>query len=123
MYSEKVLEHFRNPRNQGKIDNPDGVGYVGNEICGDTMKVYIKVEDDIVKDIKFETLGCAAAIASSSAFTEIVKNKTIEDALKITQNDVVKELGGLPEQKIHCSLLAQEAFEEAVEDYTRKKCV
>lgn len=117
MYTEQVLQHFKNPRNQGMIENADGVGSVGNEVCGDTMRVYIKVENDIIKDIKFETLGCAAAISSSSVYTELVKGKTIEEALKVSDDDVVKALGGLPEHKLHCSLLAGEAFKKAVEDY------
>lgn len=120
MYTEKVLQYFKNPRNQGKIEDADGVGSVGNKVCGDTMTIYIKVDDNKISDIKFETLGCAAAISSSSAFTELVKGKTIEEALKISGDDVVKELGGLPEHKIHCSLLAEDAFKEAVSDYTNK---
>jgi len=120
MYSNKVLENFRNPKNQGKIESPDGVGLVGNEICGDTMKIYIKVKDNIIDDIKFETLGCAAAIASSSVFTEMVKGKTSEEALSITDNDVMQELSGLPDHKIHCSLLATGAFKKAVENYENK---
>lgn len=120
MYNEKVLDHFRNPRNQGSIENADGAGAVGNETCGDTMKIYIKVKNDTVDDVKFETLGCAAAISSSSVYTELVKGKTIEEALKITDDDVVRELGGLPEHKLHCSLLAERAFKEAVDDYTKR---
>jgi len=120
MYTEKVLEHFRNPKNQGKIENADGFGYVGNEQCGDTMCIYIKVDNNVISDIKFETLGCAAAISSSSAFTELVKGKKIEDALKVSEDDVVKALGGLPEHKLHCSLLAEKAFKNAVDDYRQK---
>jgi len=115
-YSEKVFEHFRNPQNMGKIENADGVGTVGNPVCGDLMKLYIKVEDQIIKDIKFQTLGCGAAIATSSILTTLVKGKKIEDALKIGNKDVTKALGGLPKEKLHCSLLAADALKEAVGD-------
>jgi len=121
MYSDIVLKHFHNPKNLGKIEDADGVGNVGNEICGDTMTIYIKIKDDIIEDIKYETLGCAAAIASSSAFTEMVKGKKIEDALKVNSDDVIKSLGGLPEQKIHCSMMAEEALGKAVDDYKLKR--
>lgn len=120
MYSDIVLEHFRNPKNLGRIEDADGVGSVGNEVCGDTMTIYIKIKDNIIEDIKFETLGCAAAIASSSAFTEIVKGKKIEDALKINSDDVVKALGGLPEHKTHCSMMAEEALRVAVNNFREK---
>ncbi len=120
-YSKKVIEHFNNPRNMGEIKDPDGVGKVGNPICGDVMKVFIKVKDNKIADIKFKTLGCAAAIASSSMLTELAKGKTIKEALKITRMDIVKALGGLPEPKIHCSVLAQDALREAIKDYLSKK--
>ncbi|TRZ78083.1 iron-sulfur cluster assembly scaffold protein [bacterium] len=120
MYSDIVLKHFHNPKNLGKIENADGVGNVGNEICGDTITLYIKVKDDVIEDVKFETLGCAAAIASSSAFTEMVKGKKIEDALKVTSDDVIKALGGLPEYKTHCSMMAEEALSIAIKSYREK---
>jgi nitrogen fixation NifU-like protein len=125
MYSEKVIEHFRNPHNYGKIKNPDGVGKVGNILCGDVMHLYIKVsrrgEKEIISDIKFETYGCAAAIATSSVITDLVKGKTIEQAMKISNRDIIKELGTLPPIKIHCSLLATDALKEAIYDYLKKK--
>jgi nitrogen fixation protein NifU and related proteins len=121
MYTEKVLLHFQNPHNQGVIENADGVGQVGNPVCGDIMKIYLKLEDsDLPKeqrkivDVKFETLGCGAAIASSSILTDIVKDKTVDEAGKITKQKVVDELGGLPHQKIHCSLLAVDALQKAI---------
>jgi len=117
IYSEKVIEHFRNPHNYGKIEKPDGIGKVGNLKCGDVMHLYIKVEKDVIKDIRFETFGCAAAIATSSVVTDLVKGKTIKQALKIDNNAVVKSLGGLPLIKIHCSLLAIDALQEAIYDY------
>ena len=113
-YSKKVLEHFKNPHNQGVIKNADAVGKVGNPTCGDVMKIYIKVKDNKIKDIKFETLGCAAAIAVSSALTDMVKGKTISQALKVTKDKIVKDLGGLPPIKIHCSMLGVEALHEAI---------
>lgn len=121
MYSEKVLEHFRNPRNMGRIENADGIGKVGNPVCGDVMYIYIKVEDDKIVDCKFETFGCAAAIATSSMVTEMVKGKTIEEALKITNRQVAEALDGLPPVKYHCSLLAEEGIKAAIEDYLKKK--
>ena len=121
MYSEKVLEHFRNPRNMGRIENADGIGKVGNPICGDVMYIYIKVEDDKIVDCKFETFGCAAAIATSSMVTEMVKGKTLEEALKITNKEVTEALDGLPPIKYHCSVLAEEGIKAAIEDYLRKK--
>jgi len=121
MYSKKVLDHFKNPRNQGIIKKPDGIGQVGNPICGDIMKIYIKVKDDVIEDIKFETLGCGAAIATSSMLTEMVKGKTFDDALKIKKLDIANELGGLPEAKLHCSVLAHDGLKEAVEDYRKRK--
>jgi len=120
-YSEKVMDHFRNPRNVGRIENPDGVGKVGNPICGDVMAIYIKVEGDVITDIKFETFGCGAAIATSSMVTELVKGKTIEEALKITNKTVADALDGLPPIKMHCSLLAEEGLRAAIEDYKKKK--
>ncbi|AER66253.1 FeS cluster assembly scaffold protein NifU [Thermovirga lienii DSM 17291] len=121
MYSEKVMELFMHPKNAGKIEDADGIGQVGNPQCGDIMKIYIKVENDVITDIKFETFGCASAIASSSMVTEMVKGKTLDEALKITNKDVLEELGGLPPQKIHCSLLAEEGIKAAIEDYRRRK--
>src|SRR4030042_4675958 len=121
MYTEKVLDHFRNPRNMGKMENPDGVGKVGNPQCGDVMAIYIKVKDEKIFDIKFQTFGCTAAIASSSIATELVKGKTLNEALKLTRNDVANELGGLPAIKMHCSLLATDALKAAIEDYRKKK--
>jgi len=119
-YSEKVIEHFRSPHNYGKIENPDGIGKVGNVVCGDVMFLYIKVEKDAIKDIKFETLGCAAAIATSSVVTDLAKGKTIKQALKLDNSAVIKSLGGLPLIKIHCSLLAVDALQEAIYDYLSK---
>jgi len=119
-YSEKVLDYFRNPRNMGKIDDADGIGKVGNPVCGDVMWIYIKVKDNIITDCKFETFGCVAAIATSSVLTELTKGKTLEDALKITNKDVANELEGLPPIKMHCSLLAEEGLKSAVEDYRKK---
>jgi len=121
MYSSKVLDHFQNPRNQGKIKNPDGVGQVGNPVCGDIMKVYIKVENNKISDIKFETLGCGAAIATSSMITELARGKTLGQAGKISREDIAKELGGLPLVKMHCSNLAADALQKAIEDYKNKK--
>ncbi len=122
MYTEKVMEHFNNPRNVGEIDNADGVGEVGNMKCGDIMRIYISVnDDDIIEDIKFRTFGCGAAIATSSAVTEMVKGKTIEEALKITNQQVAEELGGLPPAKMHCSNLAADALHKAIEDLHNKR--
>ncbi len=121
MYSEKVMEHFKNPRNAGEIKDADGVGTVGNPVCGDMMTIYIKVKDDRIEDIKFKTFGCAAAIATSSMITELAKGKTIEEAEKITRDDVAKELDGLPPVKIHCSNLAADALKAAIEDYREKR--
>jgi nitrogen fixation NifU-like protein len=120
-YSEKVMDHFRNPRNVGEIENPDGVGRVGNPICGDVMEMYIKVNGDIITDAKFKTFGCGAAIATSSMATELVIGKTIEDAQKITNKVVAEALDGLPAIKMHCSNLAEEALEAAINDYKSKK--
>jgi nitrogen fixation NifU-like protein len=121
MYTEKVKDHFLNPRNVGEIKNPDGFGKVGNPGCGDVMAIYIKVKDEKIVDIKFKTFGCAAALATSSVLTEMVKGKTIDEALKITRDDVANELGGLPAIKMHCSNLAADALREAIKDYRNKK--
>lgn len=120
MYNDKVIEHFSNPRNVGEIENADGVGLVGSEACGDIMKLFIKVEDGVIVDAKFKTFGCGAAIASSSVATEMIKGKTIEEALKLTNKQVIEELGGLPPVKIHCSVLAEEAIHTALLDYQKK---
>ena len=119
MYSEKVLDHFANPRNVGEIQQADGVGTVGNAKCGDIMQIYLKVEDNIIKDVKFKTFGCGAAIATSSMATEMVKGKTIEEALQLTNKAVAEALDGLPGPKVHCSLLAEEAIHAAIEDYQK----
>jgi len=121
MYSPRVLEHFKNPRNYGRIEDADGIGKVGNPICGDVMYIYIKVKDNRIVDIKFETFGCVAAIATSSMVTELVKGKTIEEALKITNKTVADALDGLPPIKMHCSLLAEQGIKAALEDYLKKK--
>ncbi|MCL7388193.1 MAG: Fe-S cluster assembly scaffold protein NifU [Thaumarchaeota archaeon] len=121
MYSEKVMEHFRNPRNMGEIKDADGVGTVGNPVCGDMMTIYIKVKDNRIEDIKFKTFGCGAAIATSSMITELAKGKTLEEALKITRKDVADALEGLPPVKMHCSNLAADALKAAIEDYYRKQ--
>lgn len=121
MYSEKVMEHFQNPRNVGEIEDADGVGTEGNPTCGDLMTIYIKVEDNIITDIKFKTFGCGAAIATSSMITEMAVGKTIEEALKITRNDVADELEGLPPVKMHCSNLAADALKAAIADYKMKQ--
>jgi len=121
LYSKKVMEHFRNPRNVGEIENPDGVGRVGNPVCGDVMEIYIKVKDDKIVDAKFKTFGCGAAIATSSMVTEMVKGKKIEEALKISNKAVAQALGGLPPVKMHCSVLAEDALKAAIEDYLNKK--
>lgn len=121
MYGPKVMEHFTHPRNVGEIENPDGVGEVGNPTCGDMMRITIRVEDGIIKDIKFKTFGCGAAIATSSMVTELVKGKTLEEAEKVTNKDVAEELGGLPKVKMHCSVLAEEGIKAAIEDYRKKR--
>ncbi|TCO79067.1 Fe-S cluster assembly scaffold protein NifU [Marinisporobacter balticus] len=120
MYSEKVMDHFTNPRNVGEIENADGVGQVGNAKCGDIMKIYLKVENDIIEDVKFKTFGCGSAIASSSIATEMIKGKSIQDALALTNKAVVEALGGLPAPKIHCSILAEQAVKSALLDYAQK---
>ena len=121
MYSEKVMEHCRNPRNVGVIEDADGRGKVGNPVCGDIMEMFIKVQDDRIVDIKFRTFGCGAAIATSSITTELVKGKTIAEALELTNRAVAESLGGLPPQKMHCSNLAADALHEAIKDYLRRK--
>ncbi len=120
MYSEKVMDHFENPRNVGELENADGVGTVGNAKCGDIMRMYIQVEDGIITDVRFKTFGCGAAIATSSMATEMVKGKTIDEALELTNQAVAEALGGLPPVKMHCSLLAEEAIKAAIEDYKAK---
>ena len=121
MYSEKVMDHFRNPRNVGEIPDADGTGTVGNPVCGDMMTVYIRVKDNKIEDIKFKTFGCGAAVATSSMVTELAKGKTLEDAMRITRADVAEHLGGLPPIKMHCSNLAADALHSAIEDYLKKK--
>jgi len=121
MYTEKVMEHFRNPRNMGEIPNADGVGTVGNPVCGDLMTIYIKVNDNRIEDIKFKTFGCGAAIATSSMITELARGKTLEEALKISRGDVADSLGGLPPIKMHCSNLAADGLHAAIQDYLKKK--
>ena len=120
LYSEKVMDHFQNPRNVGKMEDADGIGEVGNAKCGDIMKMYIKVEDDIITDVKFNTFGCGSAIASSSMATEMIKGKPVAEALELTNKAVVEALDGLPAQKVHCSVLAEEAIKAAIEDYYSK---
>ncbi len=120
IYTDKVLDYFRNPRNMGKMEDADGIGKVGNKVCGDVMWIYIKVKDNRIVDCKFETFGCVAAIATSSVLTELVKGKTIEEALKVNNKDVANELGGLPPIKMHCSLLAEQGLKSAVADYRQK---
>ena len=121
LYSEKVMDHFRNPRNVGVIEDADGVGEVGNAKCGDIMKIYLKIENDIIADVKFETFGCGSAIASSSMATELIKGKPVSDALTLTNKAVVEALDGLPLHKLHCSVLAEEAIKKALQDYYEKK--
>ena len=120
MYTKKTLQHFNNPHNYGKIENPDGVGKVGNIVCGDVMWLYIKIEKNKIKTIKFETFGCVAALSTSSVITDLAKGKTISEALEISKDEIVKSLGGLPPIKIHCSVLAVDALTEAVYDYLSK---
>ena len=117
LYSEKVMDHFRNPRNVGVIENADGVGEVGNAKCGDIMKIYLKIEDGIIADVKFETFGCGSAIASSSMATDLIKGKPVSEALSLTNKAVVEALDGLPAHKVHCSVLAEEAIKKALQDY------
>ncbi len=120
-YSDKVIEHFTNPRNVGVVENPDGLGKVGNPICGDVMELTIAVTDDVIQDAKFRTFGCAAAIATSSILTEMVKGKTIDEALKISNGAVVQALGGLPSKKRHCSVLAEEALQSAIANFYERR--
>ncbi len=120
LYSEKVMDHFRNPRNVGTIENADGVGEVGNARCGDIMKIYLKIDDGIIADVKFETFGCGSAIASSSMATELIKGKPVSEAMALTNKAVAEALDGLPDYKMHCSVLAEEAIKNALEDYYSK---
>lgn len=121
LYSEKVMDHFRNPRNVGVIENADGIGEVGNAKCGDIMKMYLKIENDVIVDVKFETFGCGSAIASSSMATEMIKGKPVDEAMKLTNKAVAEALDGLPAHKLHCSVLAEEAIQSALEDYKKRK--
>ena len=120
LYSKEVMDHFQNPRNVGKMEDADGVGEVGNAKCGDIMRIYLKIENGIIEDVKFKTFGCGAAIATSSMATEMVKGKSIEEAMKLTNKAVAEALDGLPPVKMHCSLLAEQALKEALEDYFKK---
>lgn len=120
MYSDKVKDHFMNPRNMGEMEDADGIGIVGNPVCGDVMKIFIRVEDGRISDIKFQTFGCAAAVATSSMITELAKGRTIDDALEITRDDVANELDGLPKVKMHCSNLASDGLHAAIEDYEKR---
>lgn len=121
LYSDKVMDHFMNPRNVGVIEDADAVGEVGNMKCGDIMKMYLKIEDDVIKDVKFETFGCASAIASSSMATELIKGQPVEKAMELTNKAVAEALDGLPDYKMHCSVLAEEAIQSALEDYKNKQ--
>ncbi len=121
IYTEKVMEHFKNPHNQGSIPDADAVGQEGNPVCGDVMKVYLKIKNDVIADIKFETLGCAAAIAVSSAMTDMAKGKTLDEVMKMTKDDIVNDLGGLPVQKVHCSMLGVDALHQAIKKYRTGK--
>jgi len=121
MYSQTVMDHFRNPHNVGKMENPSGVGKVGNPQCGDEMVIYIKIENNVITDVSFETFGCVAAIASSSITTDLIKGKTIEEALALSNKDVADNLGGLPPVKMHCSVLAEEGIKAAIEDYRKRE--
>ena len=120
LYSEKVMDHFRNPRNVGEIEDADGVGQVGNAKCGDIMKIYLKIQDNTIEDVKFETFGCGSAIATSSMATELIKGKSLDEALTLSNKAVVEALDGLPPQKVHCSVLAEEAVKAAIKDYYDK---
>lgn len=120
LYSKKVMDHFSNPRNVGEIENADGVGEVGNATCGDIMKIYLKIDNDIITDVKFQTFGCGAAIATSSMATELIKGKPVEEALTLTNKAVIEALDGLPPVKVHCSVLAEEAVKAAIIDYYKK---
>jgi nitrogen fixation NifU-like protein len=121
IYSEKVMDHFQNPRNVGEIPDADGVGEIGNPVCGDMMTFYIKVKDNVIEDVKFQTFGCGAAIAVSSMVSEMAKGKTIDEAMKMTKEMVAEQLGGLPKNKMHCSNLGADALHKAIEDYQKKK--
>ncbi len=121
LYSEKVMDHFRHPRNVGSIENADGIGEVGNPVCGDIMKIYLKIENDTIVDVKFETFGCGSAIASSSMATELIMGKPLSEALQLTNRAVTEALDGLPAHKLHCSVLAEEAIKAAIEDYYKKR--
>ena len=121
LYSEKVMDHFRNPRNVGVIEDANGIGEVGNAKCGDIMKMYLKIEDDVIQDVKFETFGCGSAIASSSMATELIKGKPISEAMKLTNKAVAEALDGLPAYKMHCSVLAEEAIQAALEDWRSRE--
>jgi nitrogen fixation NifU-like protein len=121
MYSEKVMDHFENPRNVGTIQNPDGYGKVGSPTCGDVMEIFLKIENDIIVDVKFRTFGCASAIATSSISTEMIMGKNVSEALELTNKAVAQALDGLPPAKMHCSVLAEEAIKEAIENYLSKK--
>lgn len=121
LYSEKVMDHFRNPRNVGVIENADGIGEIGNAKCGDIMKVYLKIDGDIITDAKFETFGCGSAIASSSMATEMIKGKPVSEALKLTNKAVAEALDGLPDYKMHCSVLAEQAIKNALDDYYKRR--
>ena len=120
LYSDKVMDHFRNPRNVGVLEDANGIGEVGNAKCGDIMKMYLKIEDDIIQDVKFETFGCGSAIASSSMATELIKGKPVEEAMQLTNKAVAEALDGLPDYKMHCSVLAEEVIQAALEDYRSK---
>ena len=121
LYSDKVFDHFRNPRNVGVIEDANGIGEVGNAVCGDIMKIYLKIEDEIIKDVKFETFGCGSAIASSSMATELIKGKPVPEAMELTNKAVAEALDGLPAHKMHCSVLAEEAIQAALKDYEERK--
>lgn len=121
LYSEKVMDHFANPRNVGEMENADGIGEVGNAKCGDIMKMYLKIDSGIITDVTFKTFGCGAAVATSSIATELIKGKTIDEALKLTNKAVVEALDGLPPSKIHCSVLAEQAMKSAISDYYKKQ--
>ena len=121
LYSDKVMDHFRNPRNVGVIEDANGIGEVGNAKCGDIMKMYLKIEDDIIQDVKFETFGCGSAIASSSMATELIKGKPVSEAMQLTNKAVAEALDGLPDYKMHCSVLAEEAIQAALDDYKKRQ--
>ncbi|MCL2392015.1 MAG: Fe-S cluster assembly scaffold protein NifU [Oscillospiraceae bacterium] len=123
MYSDKVMEHFANPRNVGELESPSAVGEVGNAKCGDIMKIFLKIEDDVITDVSFKTFGCGAAVATSSMATELVKGKTLKEALNITNKAVTEALDGLPSEKLHCSVLAEQAIRAAITDYYKQKAI